>query len=338
MLKIYRLLLFLLVFLFSFSLAQPAISQIGTGIVTFHEADDTIPYDWFSYVPNSAIKAQMNYIWVTAEGGSWDYDDNTNAVRSMIEGKTQISESHRFILLFASIPRINNIYSVAFDKRSFSDSTDPFSRRPDLKVNQMIDKLTENLRQAGYTVNNKVFVEGYSNGAMFAQRYSLLHPGRVQAIAGGQCGGYITLPEDNYDNTIMDWAIGVNDFESLVGETFNQDAYKHVPHFIYIGDQDNSNSHFYHPNPDGFWSREEIDFINGIFGDSDPVRIENQCDFLKNLGYNFEFKLYTNIGHTIIDEMINDVILFFDQYRKSNNSNSGGGSGGDGCFISTMAE
>jgi pimeloyl-ACP methyl ester carboxylesterase len=321
------------VLLFCFAIAPPAHAQIQPGVVTAHPADVTIPYDWFSYVPGTVSKSSLSYIWVTAEGGNVDYNANSTAVRSMIEANVQMAESNRFVLLFASIPRVDEIYAVAFDKQTFAGTTDPFSQRPDLKVNQMIDKLLSELGQAGYNPHPKVFVEGYSNGGMFAQRYSLLHPERAQAVAGGQCGGFLTFPESAYNTTVMDWAIGINDVDALTGSAFNQDAFKNVPHFIYIGDQDNNNSHFLHPNPEGFWSQDQIDFINNIFGDSDPVRLENQCNYLVNAGYDFEFKVYPNVGHVITNQMRIDVILFFDQFRESPD---GGGSGGISCFVDTV--
>jgi len=106
-----------------------------------------------------------------------------------------------------------------------------------------------------------------------------------------------------------------------------------VPQFIYIGDEDNSNSHFLFPNPEGFWTQSQIDFINNIFGDTDPVRVENECNYLKDLGYNIHFKLYPGVGHENTADMNNDIITFFNEYMVA----TGGGGGGGGCGFFSKA-
>ena len=298
---------------------NPAYSQIVPGQVTPHSADETIPYNWFSYVPLNLNKVRHSYIVVIAEGGNFNYDDNTEAVRSIIQDKANMPQTQGFILLGASIPRSaqpTDIYAVAFDKKCFLESTDPFYQRPDLKINMMIDKLIADLRQEGYNIHDKVLLEGFSNEAMFAQRYCLLHPERVKGIAAGQYGGFLTLPVGTYQETPLPWAIGINDFESLAGYSFNQDVYKQIHQFIYIGDQDNLNSHF-NPNPEGFWTQEQIDFINNIFGGSDPVRVENECDYMAGIGCNIQFKLYPGVGHEITQEMNDDTWTFFNTFTDS---------------------
>ena len=109
---------------------------------------------------------------------------------------------------------------------------DSFDQRPDLKVNLMIDELIRMLRADGYNVDDKVFIHDFSAGAMFAQRYCLLHPERVHAIAAGSCDGSLTVPGSNYNGTDMDWAVGINDFQSLLGYSFNMSDYQQVPQFI----------------------------------------------------------------------------------------------------------
>ena len=305
-------------------------NNAGTvGTTIFHPANENIVYDWFSYVPSSIKKEEKSYVLVYSTGGLSDYNQNTEAIKSVTLFLQERAELHKFILLLPSIPNSPDepyIYTIAMDKRVFYDTTDEFRKRPDIKVNQMIDSLTNDLTKVGYDVHEKVFFEGFSAGGMFVQRYTLLHPERVQAIGGGQCGGFLTLPVSTYQGTVLDWAIGVNDFESLVGYDFNQEVYKQVPQLIYIGDQDigdeyNHHSHFLYPNPEGFWTQEQIDFINNIFGDTDPVRVENECKYLKDLGYNVKFNLYLGYDHGIMPwstpEIYDDVFAFHDSHKES---------------------
>ena len=161
-----------------------------------------------------------------------------------------------------------------------------------------------------------MLIEGFSAGAMFAQRYCLLHPERVQAIAAGQCGGSLTVPADNYNGTDMDWPVGINDFQHLTGSGFNLNEYQQIPQFIYIGDQDTKSSTVYWTfDAGGIFTQSQIDFLNKSFGDSDPVRLENQCNYMTEIGCNIEFKLYPGVGHQYTSGMVDDIFKFFAQHK-----------------------
>lgn len=289
------------------------------GSLVFHEADETIAYNWFSYVPRSLNRSQPGFIWVTGLHGNIstnEYDRITEESRSQAEARMSYAEKYQYVLLVPVIPRpeIKYDYAVAIPWYVLGDFTASFLQRPDERVNSMIDQLYNDLWNDGYNVQKKVFIDGFSAGAMFAQRYALLNPDRIQALAAGQCGGALTLPESLYDSTPMNWPVGVNDFDSLVGNEFNQDKYKTVPQFIYIGDQDNTNSTlFWASDYNEVWrTYSQIVFLNNTFGNSDPIRLQNQVKYLNNLGYNnIIFKLYPGVGHQWTEEMWNDFLAFF---------------------------
>ncbi|GEM_PF-3509779 len=299
-------------------------TQILTpGTLVFHPADSAIPYHWFTYVPESADPTERNFIWVTGLHGNLmtdDYARITAESREMAVRRSAMAEQHKLIMLVPVIPRpsTNTVYAVAFDWRVFLDSTDALVRRPDLKVNMMVDRFTEALRDHGYDVDRRVFVNGFSAAGMFAQRYSLLHPERVLAVAAGQCGGFMTLPEAVHADTIiheMDWPLGVHDLETLVGYGFNNEAYRSVAQFIFIGDQDTANSTVGRPG-EVIRTQSQIDFLGGTFGDRDPARLENQAKYLIDKGYDVTFRLYVGVGHRFTREMWEEMLSFFDGIRE----------------------
>jgi len=295
-------------------------SYTTPGTLVFHEADGTIAYNWFTYIPPTISKTEHSYILIAGVHSAIptdDYDEITQESRSSAEGNMWWANEHKYILLTPVIPCkdfASNAYVVAFSWQVFLDSTDPFYQRPDFKVNLMIDKLVSDLRNEGYHVDEKVFIEGFSAGGMFAQRYALLHPERVQAIAAGAPGGAITLAESSYNGTQMDWPVGVNDFSSLVGYEFNQSAYQQVPQFMYIGDQDTNSTLCC---PGHLWrTQSQIDFLENTFGDTPPVILENQVNYLNDIGYNnIIFKKYPGIGHEHTEEMREDSFAFFSDFR-----------------------
>lgn len=245
---------------------------------------------------------------------SGDYKIAERDMEYCIQGRAAWAESHKFILLTPVIPRDLNtpIYAVAFDKRVFT-KVDPFFQRPDLEVVEMIDILKQNLEKEKIIVKDKVFIEGFSAGGMFAQRFTLLHPELVKAIAAGQSGGALTLPVEEYKNRKMDWPLGIYGFEQLIGEPFNMDAYIGISQFIYIGSDDNNNSTVHYGNE--IWNNSQVNTLN-FFGKTDPSRINSQVDYLHSIGFNnIHFKLYPGYKHNYYDDQITDFFNFFEENK-----------------------
>lgn len=157
------------------------------GQLIFHEANDTIPYNWFSYVPRSLPRDEPVYILITGLGGlrTEDYEQITEVVRGTANYLINSPHSKGFVLLIPAMPLPEGMrYTLAFT-REILTTTDEFYRRPDEKIILMINNLSEDLHNDGFDVQQKVFVEGFSAGGMFANRFTLLHPELVKAAAIG---------------------------------------------------------------------------------------------------------------------------------------------------------
>ncbi len=177
----------------------------------------------------------------------------------------------------------------------------------------MIDILKQNLEKGIIVVKDKVFIEGFSAGGMFAQRFTLLHPELVKAIAAGQSGGALTLPVEEYKNRKMDWPLGIYGFEQLTGKPFNMEAYKSVSQFIYIGNNDINNSTVFYRSE--IWNNSQVNTLN-IFGINDPCRLNSQVDYLHSIGLNnILFKLYPGYKHNYYDDQITDFFNFFEEKK-----------------------
>lgn len=293
-----------------------------TNRIIKHPANETIIYDWYSYVPDGLDTDSTIYILITGIiGGIYDYDDLSHEARMMLEERLRWPEIENFVLLVPVIPRRDSphVYPVAFDLNSFS-VRDDFYHRADLKVILMIDELIDELALDGYKVSERVLIEGFSSGGMFAQRFSLLHPTRVKAIAGGHCGGNFTLPISEYDGYNLNWPVGINNLRDLADIPFDEAAYKKISQFIYIGSRDTGEGgstivwNRLHPTwgPQYMWeSVKQMEFLHTTFGETDPVRLENQVEYLTNIGFpNIEFRVYPGVGHQLNSQMISTAMSF----------------------------
>lgn len=290
-------------------------------------ADADIPYDRYSYLPPSLGRGEPCYIWVTrlhANIATDDYGLVSAESRGLAErlGLMGLADRHRLALLAPAIPRPLTLcgpsvpvdpYTITLPRLAFSPAIAPLCARPDLKVNAVIDELRADLRSRGYDVRGRVFIDGFSAGSMFAQRYVLLHPERVLAGAMGQYGGAMTLPEPRYGATRLHWPVGVRDFRALAGRAFDREAYRRVPQLVYIGDRDTEHSTVIDP---GVWAtRFQVDLLNAAFGGADPERLGNQVRYLNGVGYReIRFRLYPGVGHTP-RPMLGDVASFFARIR-----------------------
>jgi len=322
----------LLLFIFSASVSF-AIDEIIPGEIQHHEPEGEVIWDYVTYVPEDYNKDYVGSILLTVEGGS-SYEENINNVSGMIDYTLEYSNPLRLIRLGIAIPRVD-AYTVAFGDDSFDDNLEDYLTRADEKTNAIIDQFIGKLEEDGHTIDHKVLIYGASNGGMFAQRYTLLQPDRVKAIVGGQCGGVLTLPLSEYTGFIMNWVIGINDLEELTGITFDFESYKQVSQFFYIGEKDDTHSTI-GPNTSFRWTDEEIEFLNATFGDTDPIRVQNQSQLLKDLGCNVTFKMYPDLGHQDSPEIYQDTYNFFSNFIVKQDGGSGGsGGGGSGgiCFI-----
>ena len=125
----------------------------------------------------------------------------------------------------------------------------------------------------------------------------------------------MTLPARTYGDggVEMDWPVGVHDLETLAGVPFDQDAYRQVLQFIYIGGDDDNSTLW---GTGELWrTQAQIDFLNTTFGHTSVARLQNQSTYMSSLGYPVTFKLYAGVPHHWTAEMRSDTFAFFDGVR-----------------------
>ncbi len=285
---------------------------ITPGVVEFHPAMAAIRYPFYTYVPRNLSRRATHRILITSQEG-WITDDyNVTIANAGNALQNQLPYGFRdFIVLTVPIPRSmsQNIYAVAFAYKVFDPNIDPFYYRPDLVVNTIVDTYAASLREAGYTIDDQIMLEGYSAGGMFAQLYALLHPERVYALAAGAAGGSYCLPEATYGDTPLIWPLGIADYETLVGRPFNRDAYRQVYQLLYVGDQDTNTTAW---GTGELWREQwQIDWLNATFGGPGPLIYRNQAAYLAELGYDcITYREYPGLGHEYTRQMRADALAF----------------------------
>lgn len=294
------------------------------GRIKYHKIDGADIYNYYSYIPrNLDFSKKIQIVISPAEGQCkecCDVEIASNNVKYHMEGYLHYADKYNFVLLFPVIHNncdgLRDNWTLHFPDFVFSDPVDSTFYRPDLKLNASIDNFKASLVNDGLIVDDKVYIFGFSIGGLASNKYSILQPSYVSAFAAGGTAGDLCFPVDSIDGYPLNWAWGTNNFESLVGTTFNQEEYNKISQFLFFGDKDFNN---YHLQESCNLGGTDACHWKNFWGSDMVSAFSNQCKFLQDLGLEVTCKLYPDKAHEFNDEMINDVFEFFHEIRSNNN-------------------
>ena len=187
-------------------------------------------------------------------------------------------------------------------------------KRIDLQLINMIAHAQRLLRHNNMKVNEKVSMNGFSASGTFANRFLILHPTVVRAVATGGVNGIPTFPTDRWDDVPMRYPVGIADVKEIADIEFDGAAYKRVSQYIYMGVLDDNDTVVYQ---DGYEAVDAELVENFIGAKMMPDRWRVSQSIYKTLEIPAQFVTYENTGHQIKDEMIDDIVAFF----KANSGN-----------------
>lgn len=220
-----------------------------------------------------------------------------------------ISTELKIPLLVPVFPRPASqplIYTHALDRDVMVEKS-PELKRLDLQLLEMINDARNILASMNIPVAPKVFMNGFSASASFTNRFSFIHPGKIEALAIGGFNGLLMLPQNEINGHKLNYPIGTNDFAVLFDKNFDTDTYRSLPQFIYMGKLDENDAVQF----DDAYNENERKIINDNIGRSVQERyLECQKIYQEN---NIApiFKSYENIGHWTTSDVNLEVIKFF---------------------------
>ena len=224
---------------------------------------------------------------------------------------TVIARKLKIPLLVPVFPRPGGdqwqLYTHALDRDTLL-LTEGGLRRIDLQLIKMIDHAQRLLRHNNVKMNEKIFMNGFSASGTFTNRFAILHPTVVRAVATGGVNGIPTFPTDRWNEVTIRYPIGIADVKEIAGIEFDGAAYKKVSQYIYMGALDDNDTV---PYRDAF---DEVDaeLIKSLIGAKMmPDRWEVSQSIYKALEIPVQFVTYENTGHQIKGEMIDDIVAFF---------------------------
>ena len=241
-----------------------------------------------------------------------DFDVHLKAARDATERGVGAFAANRleFPLLVPAFPRPGgarrNVYTHALDSDSLAIASGPM-KRLDLQLLAMIDDAAKRLRISGINVHHKVLMVGFSASATFANRFSMIHPDRIKAIAVGGFNGILMLPVKTLADTELPYPLGLSDFESRFGEPFDRVAWRTIPQFAFMGEDDTNDAVQF----DDAYSDDDRLRVYSLMGKStQPERWGLVQRIYKESGADFESVTYPHVAHATDGRIDTDIVDF----------------------------
>lgn len=256
-------------------------------------------------VPVTALLVEPNN---TGTAHDW-FRPHLEAAKGRLERAGAWAEDLGVAVLVPVFPRPQSswqIYTHALDRDCLNTEESGLVRL-DLQLAAMIADAQQRLADREIAVHEKVLLYGFSASAMFANRFTLLHPELVAGMACGSPGGWPIAPVAAHDGRDLPYPIGTGDLEQLIGMALDLEAVRQVPMYLFVGGDDNNDSV---PYRDGYEVQDQ-ELIDSLFGATPVERWPAAERLYQEACCSATFKLFPGVGHEVSGEMEEGVLGFF---------------------------
>lgn len=184
-------------------------------------------------------------------------------------------------------------------------------KRVDKQFANMIKNAKKVLSDLGFTVSDKIVMTGFSASSKFAQRFALLYPEMVSCVIAGGMSAVPCLPTKEFNGEVLNYPLGVNDYQELTEKQFNEKEYKNIKQYLFMGDLDENDPVTY----DDCFTKEERRIIYSIYDKNIQDRWVKMNDVISKLNLtNTHTYLIKGVAHTpqgmnsIIDKHLSEII------------------------------
>jgi hypothetical protein len=196
-------------------------------------------WDYLLYSPETVTSP---YLLVIPNNTGYPDDEiayHRAAAKELIRGKRGIADALGTPLLVPIFPRpagdMAETYTHNLDRDALLMTAEDY-RRLDLQLLAMVDDARARLADSQIPTRPRFLLWGFSASGTFSDRFSLLHPDRLVAVAAGGCTH--SLPFATYAGENLPYPVGTYDYETITGAPFDRTAFASLPRFLYRGEQD----------------------------------------------------------------------------------------------------
>lgn len=292
----------------------PSSARAG-GVIEVPAAGEAFHHPYFLLPPMDAQRRSPPFLLVETNNGGVTEDHEAQrdaALRTATESSVghAVARLLNVPLLVPVFPRPASApltYTHALDRDTLLIGKGPL-RRLDLQLIAMIEDARAKLAAMGMDVDARVLVNGFSASGTFGNRFALLHPTRVRAVACGGINGILTLPLPSSGGVGLPYPIGIADLAELSGAAFELEAWREVRQLVYMGANDDNDAVSF----DDGYSDDDRRAVYTVLGERmQPDRWEAVQAIYRASGANVVFRTYPDVGHQTTGAMHRDVEEFF---------------------------
>jgi len=180
--------------------------------------------------------------------------------------------------------------------------------RLDLQLLAMVEDARVQLSAQNYKLQQPFFMTGFSASGTFANRFSLLHPQKLKAVAAGGINAIAILPIAHINGDTLQYPLGIADVPRITGQPVDLAAFKKLPQLLYMGALDDNDAAAF----DDAYSAEERAQVYNLMGKQlVPQRWAFMQKIYEQNGVGAEFRTYHHMGHGTDEKINNDLVAFF---------------------------
>ncbi len=288
---------------------------IGGEIIKYNADSEKGFYnDYYVYLPHGIKESDIKYILVEPNNGGKISDNHEihdkDALNLIRYGAChKIAQKLKVPLLVPVFDRPESnwrMYTHALDRDTLMNNEGDLARI-DLQLINMITDFKEKLKDDKIIVNDKVLMSGFSASGSFVNRFTVLHPEIIQAVATGGINCMPIIPDAEWKDKKLIYPIGIYDINNIADIEFNIDEYRMVSQYIYMGSLDDNDTLPY----DDAYNEEERELIIDFLGSDMHERWKKSKDIYQQLSIPAEMVMYDGIGHDVNGKIIRDIVKFF---------------------------
>lgn len=315
---------FIIYILFSLLLIRCSNSYNGELIFVEPDINDKFEFPYFLFIPNQISKNEKVYIIIEPNNSGFANDDLQKHIDKAERTATidyylgnYFAQKFNYPLIVPVFPRQATewkIYTHALDRDVMQQKDNPLERI-DIQLINMFNDARSKLNNKYIKTQDQFLLTGFSASGTFANRFTLMHPDRVFAVAAGGLNGLLMLPIDSLNNEILKYPIGVSDLKEFTDKEFQNKEFLNTPQFYFMGELDKNDAI---PYDDAFDQNEREQIFRLLGVQMQPERWDNCKEIYMNSKVNAIIKTYDNLGHEHPDKIKKEIIEFFEECIKEN--------------------
>lgn len=272
-------------------------------------------FPYYLLVPENNSKSDITHLVVETNNSGFvsdNFNEHKKSAKKLITNHENmgvyISKELNYPMLMPIFPRTKSdwkVYTHALD-RDVIEQKDNDLERIDLQLIKMIQDADSTLRELGFKIKEEIILTGFSASGTFANRFTIIHPNKVELAVAGGLNGILPLPINSIKNEKLNYPIGTNDFQKLFEKAFDSTAFKSTPQFLFMGRKDDNDAIQY---ADAY-NENERDLIYTVIAKDMHERWDICRKIYHNKRINAVIKSYDELGHGY-DENVKQEILAF---------------------------